>query len=45
MSETVDKNTTQIADLVKAANQDGENIAALAGLPGTQTPHNESGRR
>jgi hypothetical protein len=30
MSETVDKHTTQIADLVKAAKQDGENIAALA---------------
>jgi hypothetical protein len=30
MSETVDTHTTQIADLIKAAQQDGENIAALA---------------
>lgn len=30
MSQTVDKNTTQIAELIKAAQQDGENIAALA---------------
>jgi prefoldin subunit 5 len=30
MSETVGTFTTQIADLFKAAKQDGENIAALA---------------
>lgn len=30
MSETLDKHTVQIADLLKAAKQDGENIAALA---------------
>jgi hypothetical protein len=30
MSETVGTHTTQIADLFKAAKQDGENIAALA---------------